>query len=165
MSILEPFDRGKNSEILELKGKLMWVRCVDLNKYGKWSLDLYPDADSLEKLRELQADGVKNVIKKDDEGYHVQISRPPTVEFQKGVVQSVTPPKIRDKDKLPLPENIRIGNGSDGIVAVERYKYKLPNSEKRVSAIRLYGIQVMNLVPFELSTEESSDEAKTEGWD
>lgn len=164
MAINEPFDKGRNSEILELHGKLMWVRCVELNKYGKWSLDLYPDSSSLEKLRELQAEGVKNVIKKDDEGYHVQISRPPTVEFQKGVVQSVTPPKIRDKDKQPLPERIRIGNGSDGIVAVEVYSYKLPNTEKRAKAMRLYGIQVDNLVPFELNQEEAQSET-TEGWD
>lgn len=165
MISIEPFDRGKNSELVKLKGKLMWVRCVELNKYGKWSLELYPDADSLEKLRELQADGIKNVIKKDDEGYHVQISRPPTVEFTKGAVQSVTPPRIRDKDKLPLPANVRIGNGSDGIVEVERYKYKLPNSEKRVSAIRLYGVQVENLVPFELNVDEAQSENSNEGWD
>ncbi len=165
MAINEPFDRGKNSEIMELKGKLMWVRCVEPNKYGKWSLELYPDTDSLEKLRELQADGIKNVIKKDDDGYHVQISRPLTIEFQKGVVQSVTPPKIRDKEKLPLPENIRIGNGTDGVVAVEIYKYKLPNSEKRTSAMRLYGIQVDNLVPFELNQDEAQSENATEGWD
>lgn len=165
MVMTAPYDKGANTELLDLKGKLMWVRCVDLNRYGKWSLDLYPDAASLEKLRELQAEGVKNVIKKDDDGYHVQISRPPTVEFQRGVVQSVTPPKIRDKDKKPLADNVRVGNGSDGIVTVEVYSHKVPNSEKRAKAMRLYGITVENLVPFELTTEESSSETKTEGWD
>lgn len=157
---VKPFDRGQGSDILELKGKLMWCRLVDLNKYGKWSLDLYPDNESLEILRELQAEGIKNVIKKDDEGYHIQISRPAQVEFQKGQIQSVTPPKVRDKDKQPLPDNIRVGNGSDGTVAVEVYSHRVPNSEKRAKAMRLYGVQVNNLVPFEV-TEQGFD-AETE---
>lgn len=166
MVMTAPFEMGQNSTPLKLTGKLMWCRLVDLNKYGKWSLDLYPDNESLEKLRELQADGVKNVIKKDDDGYHVQISRPAQIEFQKGVVQSVTPPRIRDKDKLPLPANVRIGNGSDGEVTVEVYTHRVPNSEKRAKAMRLYAVDVFNLVPFELTEEAQSEDTTTkEGWD
>jgi hypothetical protein len=164
MVLAPPFDKGINSEILELKGKFMWVRVHDLNKYGKWSLELYPDNESLEKLRELQADGIKNVIKKDDEGYHVQISRPAQVEFKKGQLQSVTPPRVRDKDKQPLPANIRVGNGSDGIVAVEVYTHRVPNSEKRAKAMRLYGIQLDNLVPFEVTESEETSEAGEQPW-
>lgn len=163
---VKPFDRGQASTIIELKGKIMWARLVDLNKYGKWSLDLYPDNAALEILRELQADGIKNVIKKDDEGYHVQISRPAQIELQKGQVQSVTPPKVRDKDKQPLPDNIRIGNGSDGTVAVEVYTHRVPNSEKRAKAMRLYGVQVENLVPFEVTDQgfEANEETAQEPW-
>lgn len=164
--LVKPFDRGQGSEIIELKGKLMWVRVNELNKYGKWSLDLYPDTESLEKLRRLQAEGIKNVMKMDDNEYHMQISRPAQIEFQKGTVQSVNPPKIRDKDKQPLPDNIRIGNGSDGIVAVEVYTHRVPNSEKRAKAMRLYGVEVTNLIPFEV-TEEGFDvdsEAAQEVW-
>lgn len=150
---VKPFDRGVNSEIMELRGKFMWSRLVELNKYGKWSLELYPDNESLEKLRRLQAEGVKNVIKIDDNEYHLQLSRPAQVEFQKGQVQSVTPPIVRDKDKQPLPDNVRVGNGSDGVVAVEVYTHRIPNSEKRAKAIRLYGIEVHNLVPFEVTDE------------
>lgn len=164
---VKPFDRGQNSTIMELKGKLMWCRLVELNKYGKWSLDLYPDAPSLEVLRRLQAEGIKNVIKLDDEGqYHVQISRPAQIELQKGQVQSVTSPKLRDKDKQPLPDNIRIGNGSDGVVAVEVYTHRVPNSEKRAKAMRLYGVEVHNLVPFEVTDQgfDVETEAAQEVW-
>lgn len=163
----KPFDRGVNSQIMELKGKMMWCRLVELNKYGKWSLDLYPDKESLETLRRLQAEGIKNVIKLDDEGqYHVQISRPATVEFQKGQLQSVLPPKLRDKDKQPLPENVRIGNGSDGTVAIEVYTHRVPNSDKRAKAIRLYGVEVENLVPFEVTDEgfDVESEAAQQVW-
>ncbi len=159
-----PFDRGQNSHIIELKGKFDWVKAVELNKYGKWSLELYPDNDSLEKLRELQAEGIKNVIKKDDEGYHLQISRPPTIEFQKGVVQSVVPPRVRDKDKQPLPSNIRIGSGSDGVVAVEIYTHRIPNTERRAKAMRLYGIEVHNLVPLEVNDIGVDTEVAQEPW-
>lgn len=164
---VKPFDRGAASTIMELKGKLMWCRLTELNKYGKWSLDLYPDTESLEKLRRLQAEGIKNVMKLDDEGqYHIQISRPAQIELQKGQVQSVTPVKVRTKDKQPLPDNIRVGNGSDGIVAVEVYTHRVPNSEKRAKAMRLYGVEVENLVPFEV-TETGHDpdsEAGQEVW-
>jgi hypothetical protein len=165
MVLTAPFDKGSNSTLMNLSGKLMWCRLTDLNRYGKWSLDLYPDNESLEKLRELQAEGVKNVIKKDDDGYHVQISRPSTVEFQKGVVQSVTPPRIRDKDKQPLPANVLVGNGSDGVVTVEVYTHRVPNSEKRAKAMRLYGVEVHNLIPFELTEEKAQEENSNEGWD
>lgn len=167
MQTVKPFDRGVNSSIMELKGKLMWCRLVELNKYGKWSLDLFPDTESLEKLRRLQAEGIKNVIKLDDEGsYHVQISRPAQIEFQKGHFQSVTPPKLRDKDKQPLPDNVRIGNGSDGVVAVEVYTHRVPNSEKRAKAMRLYGVEVHNLIPFEVTEEgfDAESEAAQEVW-
>lgn len=163
--LVAPFDKGQNSTMVDLKGKLMWCRIVDLNRYGKWSLDLYPDAESLEKLRELQAEGVKNVIKKDDEGYHVQISRPPSLNFGRASEQSVTPPRIRDKDKQPLPANVLIGNGSDGTVTVEVYTHRVPNSEKRAKAMRLYGVTVENLIPFELTEEAPTEGGTSEGWD
>lgn len=164
---VKPFDRGVNSTIQELKGKLMWVRCNDLNKYGKWSLDLYPDQESLEVLRRLQAEGIKNVIKLDDEGqYHIQISRPAELELQKGTKISVAPPKLRMQDRSPLPENIRIGNGSDGVVAVEVYTHRVPNSDKRAKAMRLYGVEVHNLVPFEVTDEgfDVESEAAQQVW-
>jgi len=167
MQTVKPFDRGVNSTIMELKGKFMYCRVVELNKYGKWSLDFYPDPESLEKLRRLQAEGIKNVIKLDDDGqYHVQISRPPTIELQKGQMQSVTPVKVRDKDKQPLPDNIRIGNGSEGKVAVEVYTHRVPNSEKRAKAMRLYGVEVENLVPFEVTVEgfDAESEAAQTPW-
>lgn len=154
---IAPFDKSINSTIMEFQGKVTWARLVDLNKWGKWSLNLYPDNESLEKLRELQAEGVKNVIKKDDEGYYLQISRPAQVEFKKGQVQSVTPPHVRDSNKQPIPNNIRIGDGSDCKIAVEVYSHKVPNSERRAKAMRLYGVEVINLVPSDYTPPEETE--------
>lgn len=144
------FTRGMNSEDVLLKGKVSWVRMVQPNKYDKWSLTLHPDTESLNIIRDLQGDGVKNVVKKDDDGqYFLQISRPTTVELRKGVKQAVTPPIITHLDGRPM-EGVAIGNGTDGTVIVEVYSHPVPNTEKRAKAMRLSGLKIENLVPFEI---------------
>src|ERR1700761_3013031 len=134
------FDKGPNSELMKFKGKIEWAQIYDLNKFGKWSIEFYPDDESLERLRELQ---LKNTFKKSEEGYHLQISRPPVIEFTKGVETMVTPVKTRMKDGSEVPG--RIGDGSDCEIACEVYQYKVPNSERRAKAMRLYGVEVENL--------------------
>lgn len=136
------YDLSKDGTLVKFKGKITWVQLVDPNRFGNWSLNLYPDNESLERLRELQ---LKNVFKKDDDGWYLQISRPTFIEFSKGVKTAVTPPKIRMSDKSPVTE--RVGDGSDVEVTCELRKYKVPNSERYANSIRLYGVTVENLVP------------------
>ncbi len=141
------YTRGKNSDDLKLKGKVSWVRLREPNKFDKWSLNIHPDAESLEQFRELQAEGVKNQIKKDDDGYYFQISRPVTIELRRGVKTPVTEPWIKDKDGNEFEGNV--GNGSEGIVHCEVYSHPVPNTEKRAKAIRLMGLEITDLIPFE----------------
>jgi hypothetical protein len=141
------FDKGQNSELIDLQGKINWARLYQPNKFDKWSIQFYPDAPSLEKLRELQGEGMKNVLKKDDNGWNVQLSRPTAVELRRGQKTSVTPPKVIDAERKPL-EGVAIGNGTDATVTVERYTHPVPNTDKRSVAVRLYGVRVDNLVPF-----------------
>src|SRR6266576_61753 len=143
---LQPFDRSTTSELINFTGKVRYVQAVDPNKFGKWSIQFYPDADSLEHLRELQAQGIKNQMKKDEEGYNIQISRPLSIEFSKGVATPVLPPKVRDKDKQPI-DGRSVGDGSDVIVTCEYYGYTVPQSKQRGKAIRFYGLTVNELVP------------------
>ena len=159
---IQPFDRSNTSELVNFTGKVRFVQAVDLNKFGKWSIQFYPDTDSLEHLRDLQAQGIKNVMKKDEEGYNIQISRPPSIEFQKGVATPVTAPKVRDKDKNPI-DGRSVGDGSDAIVTVELYSYKVPNSERRGKAIRFYGLTINELVPKAVAEADPSVEAA--GWE
>lgn len=150
---MNSFTRGQNSYDVELKGKVSWVRMVQPNKYDKWSLTLHPDTESLNIIRDLQAEGVKNVIKKDDDNqYYLQISRPTTVELRKGVKSGVTPPIITDMDGRPM-EGMAIGNGTDGTVICEVYSHPVPNSDKRAKALRLAGLKIENLVPFNIQTD------------
>jgi hypothetical protein len=151
---MEIFDIGKNSELQKFTGKVTWVRMVQLNKYDKWSLNFYPDRESLDRIRDLQAEGIKNVVKKDDDGYFLQISRPSTVEFRKGVKTPVTQPRVTHSDGRSM-EDVAIGNMSSGVVTCEVYSHAVPNSEKRAKAMRLYGLEVTDLVPF-VSDKEAS---------
>lgn len=159
---LQPFDRSNTSELINFKGKVRFVQAVDPNKFGKWSIQFYPDNESLEHLRDLQAQGIKNQMKKDEEGYNIQISRPLSIEFQKGVATPVTPPKVRDKDKQPI-DGRSVGDGSDVIVTVELYTYKIPQSERRGKAIRFYGLTVQELVPKDIP--EPTPDVAEAGWE
>ena len=154
------FDRGQNSELQDFTGKIKWARLVQPNKFDKWSVQFYPDDKSLERLRELQGEGLKNVFKKDEDGWNVQLSRPTAVELRRGYKQPVTPPKVIDKDRVPL-EGVQIGNGTDATVTLEVYSHPVPNSDKRAKAARLYGVRVDNLVPFDPSSDykDSNDAA------
>lgn len=151
--------RGMNSTDIKLKGKLSWVRGVQPNKFDKWSVTLHPDAESLEVIRKLQAEGIKNQVKVDDDGYYLQISRPTTVELRKGVKTPVSPPVITNADGSPM-EGVAIGNSSDGIVTCEVYSHPVPNTDKRAKAMRWYGVEVTNLIPFEMNKDK-----ETSGWD
>lgn len=152
-----PYHKSPNSEVVLFHGKVGWVRHIMPNKFDKWSCQFWPDTESLERIRELQAEGVKNVIKKDDDGYNLQLSRPTTVEFRKGVKQGVTPPLITDMDGKPL-ENLAIGNGTDAVVVCEKYTHRVPNSEKRATAIRWMGLKIENLVPFNVDSDYTNPE-------
>jgi hypothetical protein len=151
------YDKGKDTQLVHFKGKVTWVQVDNLNRFGNWSLNLYPDPDSLERLRELM---LKNTFKKDEDGYNLQISRPASIEFQKGIQTPVTPPKTRMKDGTPVPE--RIGDGSDCTVTCELRKYKVPNSERWGNSIRLYGVTVDNLVPSQYQPPSTNAEGETE---
>lgn len=141
----EYYTKGNKSDEIKLKGKVSWVQLREPNKFGKWSLNLHPDAESLEVFRELQAEGVKNQIKKDDDGYYFQISRPVTIELRKGIKTPVTDPFIKHEGK---DFEGQVGNNSDAIVHCEVYSHPVPNTEKRAKAMRLMGIDIVNLVPF-----------------
>lgn len=134
------------TEMVELFGKVSWVHAVSLNRFEKWSVTLHPTQESLEKIRELQAEGLKNVIKKDEDGYYVQFSRPPHKETQSGKIISFAPPVVIDANGLPLDG--RIGNGSDAMIELEVYEHPTPNGGK-ARAARWRAMRVDNLIPFD----------------
>lgn len=135
-------NKGQSFEMFQ--GKLKWPKLDRVNDWGKWTVVLYPDAKALERIRELQAEGVKNVIKKDDDGYYTTLSRPNT-KLIRGKVVAFDPVKIVDKDIQPFIGSL--GNGTDATVKVEIYSHPTPGGGK-AKAMRLESIRIDNLVPY-----------------
>lgn len=141
-----------------VQGKLKWCKLVQPDmKYGKWSVVVYPNNESLEKIRALQSEGIKNVIKKDDEGYFTTFSRP-IERTQNSKKVGMAPPIILQADgKTPLV-GVAIGNGSDGTVKLEVYQHAVPGGTKKAKAARLYSVRIDNLIPFEKSRDFDSEQ-------
>lgn len=137
-----------------LQGKVKWVHTKRLNKFGKWTATLYPTPESLTIIRELIEEGIKNNLKKDDDGYYIAFSRPPEKMDKQGRRFPLSPVEIIDSDGRAFDG--WIGNGSDCTLKIETYGGKSPIGTQ-YKAARLAGIKVENLVPYEpdsMSTDE-----------
>ena len=138
-----------STEYVFIQGKISWLKNTVPDEWGKWKVTIHPNAESLEKIRELQTEGIKNVLKKDDDGYYTTFSRP-TQKMIKGKVIGFAPPEVLQADgKTPLT-GILVGNGSDGTVKLEVYSHGTPGGGK-AKAARLLSIKVDNLIPFEMN--------------
>jgi len=154
-------------EEIYVKGKSKWMNHNRLDKYGRWSHVLYPDTESLEKIRELQAEGVKNQIKKDEDGYFIRFTRPPEMDkFLPGIGKkkvALEPPKVVDKDNHPI-ENL-VGNGSDVTTKLEVYEHGTPpppggTKPGKAKAIRWMATRVDNLVPYSPNRDMTKSESE-----
>lgn len=142
---------------LDVRGKIKYIHAVNLNKYGDWSVTIYPDNPSLEIIRDYQAKGWKNVMKKDDDGYFIQFKRSPT-KMMRGKVVAFTAPKVVDSEGKPF-DGMKVGWGSDAIVRLEVYQHGTPSGGKAF-ACRWDSLKVTNLVPFEIDKSDWTEEEK-----
>lgn len=148
---------------ITVRGKCKWAHVTRLNRYDAWSLELWPIQEDLELIRDLQAQGLKNVLKKDDDGYNIRFKREPKrdIRLRTGEVKTLifAPPTVSMADGSPLPNGVSIGNGSDVSVILEVYPHGTPGGGKAVAA-RLEGVKVDNLVPFDPATDYETDEER-----
>ncbi len=143
------------NEYIYLKGKVKWCRPSAPDPWGNWKTEQYLEGDDLERVRELQARGLKNVIKKDEDGYFTTWRRP-VQKVYNGKVTGFAPPEVLDGSRklddgsyAPL-RDVNIGNGSDCIIKLQIYSHKVPGGgDKKGIAARWESIRVDNLVPFE----------------
>lgn len=136
------FNKSQNYFI---QGKAAWFRPKIPNKWNKWSTQLHPNGEGLELIRDLQAQGLKNQLKKDDDGYFLNISRPVTKETATGKILSFVPVEVFSADGTPFDGNV--GNGSDVTIKVEVYEHATPGGGK-AKAMRWVSARIDNLVPF-----------------
>lgn len=132
-----------------LKGKFKWCQTTKPDKFGNWKVTLYPDTDSLKIIEGLKAKGLKNVVGKDEDGYHITFRRPQNKKVA-GELRGFTAPVVLRGDGTVCTD--LVGNGSDGYVKIEVYDYKSPMGGKLEKAARLTSIRVDNLVPYEGSS-------------
>lgn len=138
------------SEFIDVHGKISWLYAVGFNKFDVWSVTLHPDTASLEVLRDLQAQGMKNQMKKDEDGYFMAFRRDPS-KLIKGKMVAFTAPTVVDKEGIPM-DGTRIGNGSDGTIRLEVYGHTTPAGGSSKAA-RFHGVRINNLVPFNPSND------------
>lgn len=147
---------AKYAEIF-VSGKTKWFRPDVPNEWGKWNHVIYLDDASVNKMRDLQAEGVKNVMKKDEEGLYMTFSRS-TEMTRLGKKEGLKPPIVVDQNNEPI--NVRVGNGSDVTTKLEVYSHRVPGSTKMAKAVRWKASRIDNLVPFEGKKDFMEDEAK-----
>lgn len=136
------------TEFVYVKGKAKWFRHMAPETYMEksfWKHTVYPDTESLEIIRDLQAQGLKNKLKKDEDGYYVNFSRP-TVMKNKGQVVPMNPPMVVQKDGK-TPQTQEVGNGSDITTKLEVYSHNVPGGGK-AKAARWLSTRVDNLVVY-----------------
>lgn len=143
------------TEYVYLQGKAKWARVTTPDPWGNWKITLYLTPDSYNEVMRLKAEGLKNIIKKDEDGHHVTLRRPVNKEI-KGKLVGFAPPEVINPDGTPL-RDVLIGNGSDVTVKLEVYSHKTPGGGQ-AKAARLQGVRVDNLVVFELSRDFEEDQ-------
>ena len=129
------------TDFVRIKGTLKWARLLTPDEYDGekfWRVTVYPDSDSLEIIHNLMKQGIKNVLKKDDEGYFMNFRRPCQM-LRQGVLKPLDTPRVTG-----TPANELIGNGSKGTVVLEVYGF----STRKGKAARLFAVDVTEFVPY-----------------
>lgn len=148
------------SNFMYVKGKCKYCRAVVPETYQDetfWKVVLYPDKDSLEELRKLQARGIKNTMRLDDDGFHMQFKRPQEKKKASGGKITFKPPLIFDKDGNEM-DGRKVGNGSD--VTIKLDIYGNPTGPRRYLAARWESMRVDNLVEYNPDRDYNPDQVR-----
>jgi hypothetical protein len=128
-----------------LTGTLKWAVTKTPDQWGAYKIVIYPDEPSLEKVRDLQAKGLKNVLKRDEEGWFVSFRRQHSKEIR-GKEVIFPPPEVLGPDGTPIDD--LIGNGSKGTVKLVVYSHNTPGGGKAMAA-RFEALKINELVPYD----------------
>lgn len=133
------------TENVYLSGKCKWCKSQEPNQFGDYKVDLFPDSESLNKLMELKARGLKNVLKNTEDGPSMSFKRP-TRKTMRNQVINFGPPVVVDKEGSPTLQ--AVGNGSDVTIKLLIYPYKVPGIGTPGIGARWESLRIDNLVPF-----------------
>lgn len=125
-------------------GTAKWAKLKNPDKFGKWSINLYVDADTRKAIR---ATGSKLTAKEDDDGFFYTFGRKTRASWGE-----VNPPTVVLADGTPFDG--LIGNGSKVTVKIEVYDFKAGvdaqgNAYAAGKGTRLVGVRVDELVVYQ----------------
>lgn len=154
------------TEHIYLQGKVKWFRPIQPDmQYDppSWSQIFYPNEESLNKIRDLQAEGVKNVLKKDEDGFFVRLKRPTylkkIINNSESKVALQPPEVVIESGGAIVPFKDMVGNGSDVTNKMEVYQHATPGGGK-AKAMRWLASKIDNLIPFEKRSDFTTGEAQ-----
>lgn len=135
-------------EFIYITGKCKFARTVNPDPtYEKWGITIWPkDNVELNKLNKLKSDGVRNELKKDDDGYYMSFSRPIKIRTRAGKIIPLEAPVVIDPEGVVF--NDYIGNGSDVTIKLETYGGPGPGGIGKYYAARLESVRINDLVPY-----------------
>lgn len=135
-----------------ISGKVKWFKPNDLNPWGKRTHVMYPNPAGVALINDLISQGLKNALKKDDDGYYITLSSPNEVVWR-GEKQLLPAPKVLDgtitlsDGSNPVYQGL-VGNGSDVTTKISQYFYTERVTKKEGTAIRWVSSRIDNLVPY-----------------
>lgn len=114
----------------KLEGKMDWIKChpdfpEEFDGKQTWSVTLHPTRESLDEVRDMQAEGIKNVVKKGTEpgDYYVKFSRKVAKINKAGkVTERFEAPKVYMPDGSLFDNKKMLGNGCEGYIEVDFYQ-------------------------------------------
>lgn len=153
-----------------LDGEFVWIKtskdrpeefvAPDGTVKKSWSATIYPDKDSLELIRELQAIGIKNKLKKDDKGWHAKFSCP-VEEVKKGKVVRVNdPPLVVDASGNVIDGFVN--NGAIGSMKIDFKEGSTPKGKYYVA--RLQGLKLTDYKLWESTGDAKPMPPKASVW-
>lgn len=114
------------SSFVTLDGEFMWIRAhepEEFNGKSAWKATIRPNQDSVMKVMDLQAQGVKNQLKKDEHGYYINFQRPTEKKKKTGeVYKTYKAPVVTDRSGNPITD--MIANGAKGTMKLEIDSFK-----------------------------------------
>lgn len=147
----------RREEEVFLKGIFRWCKHLrpDMTYHpGKWSTNIYLEGTELERFRELQAQGIKNRLKQDADGWFATLSRRCSIETKDGRTVGLEPPLVFTLEgdvKVPVTE--LVGNGSTGVAKCMLWSFN-PQPNISGKALRWESLRLDNLIKYEATSKD-----------
>lgn len=140
------------TEPVYIRGQAKYCKLGAPDQWGKNSIRVYPDTESMNKVHKLISDGVKNKLTKDDDGYSITFSRPMSIKTKTKGEVLLEPVVVTDEEDHILEDKF-IADGTDVTVKLETYGGRSPTGfgsykAARLAQIKIHGKKADRKIPF-----------------